>query len=319
MSNLPTRTSDTIDYIRFVMPYQYGVTGVLPMLSDFGNYEGAGIIEKGFYGYTRTRLLDTGIQIMWNENEERLGICVQASGKALAHMNAGILAPSRLLRWSVENGARLKRVDYALDLVGDSYIAPAELKNAVVNREIDYLGHSWQWVEKTPKSISTGGGYGSTLYLGSRSSNRFLRYYDKAAQQKILGVSWSRLEIELKNERAQQYGEECCVSDWMEKGRGQIFDYIKTVNKDSGVGEWLENLKASRPFELPREIPRPDGKPDEFVEKIVLPFLRHHAEKLSDRSILSMRTLLHGEILAREANERNHDSEFTIDKNSGTL
>jgi phage replication initiation protein len=45
-------------------------------------------------------------------------------------------------------------------------------------------------------------GQGETIYLGSLKSRLQIRFYDKAAEQGLVGVSWVRCELQLRDERA---------------------------------------------------------------------------------------------------------------------
>jgi len=246
---------------------------------------------------------------MFNPEQERMGICVQASGKALHVLRNEIMPDFGLLSWAAKQGAHIKRVDYAIDLVNDDYITPIALFAAVETGEIGFKGKSYQWLEKSPKNAPSTRQGGSTLYLGSRSSDRFLRVYDKAAQKKLMGVSWTRLELELKDRRAQQYAESIAMGDWHKLGRGQIFDYLTLGNVAGNVANWLQQLMNSIPFALPRKLERLESKPDEFMQKIVLPFLRKRIPDISDKNLIALRTLANAEVFARDWYERQHDTE----------
>lgn len=47
---------------------------------------------------------------------------------------------------------------------------------------------------------------GSTCYVGSRTSERFMRIYDKAGEQGITGEDWKRIELEASGQKASWIG-----------------------------------------------------------------------------------------------------------------
>lgn len=54
---------------------------------------------------------------------------------------------------------------------------------------------------------------GTTLYVGSRSSERFMRIYDKAGEQGIEDTDWKRIELEASGQKAAWIGQYLAVSE----------------------------------------------------------------------------------------------------------
>lgn len=120
-----------------------------------------------------------------SDRPDRQGMMLVMSGQALAFIDGWqFLRAATSLNWKVT------RLDLAYDFinVGEDIETTYGLYRAAYHapkRQVTYI-----------ESES-----GSTLYLGSRSSAKMLRLYDKAAEQKV-PMDWKRLEIEYKAEAA---------------------------------------------------------------------------------------------------------------------
>ena len=94
-------------------------------------------------------------------------------------------------------GVRASRLDIAMDIFGSEGLTVPAIANAVEHGDIIAV------TKKATYTHGVGGRTsGATLYLGSRTSERMLRIYDKAAEQGIDGMKWLRLEFEIKEEQA---------------------------------------------------------------------------------------------------------------------
>jgi len=227
---------------------------------------------------------------------------------------------NELLRWADMEGARFTRIDYAIDCVGAHYIPPKMMLNALKRGEIDFNGDLVGEHAKTPKKASSAIPVGITAEMGVRNSPRFVRFYDKAAEQNILGVSWARLEIEMKKQRAQQYATQCQFTDWKVAGRGQMFDYFRpSLSASDDILRWYRDLFEAIPHEAPPQIPRKEVRADKYIEDMVLPFLRNHGQEISDVNLLRLRAIVNGEIWARERIEREHDTDLTVNDLHSTI
>lgn len=89
-----------------------------------------------------------------------------------------------LLAWCCAN-LRPSRLDVALD-DGAARVAPGDLYDGRLDAVSRTHRGGWEWRQN--------GAGGSTLYVGSRQSERYLRVYVKAAG----GRAWVRHEVELK-------------------------------------------------------------------------------------------------------------------------
>jgi len=114
-----------------------------------------------------------------------MGVHVQLPGQALQ-----ALGVEKALRICRELVGSVSRIDIAIDCKGKSDAADV------------YGSHlSKSMVTRAQKVNMFVGSDGVTVYVGSRSSERYLRVYDKAAQMKVEG-NWTRIEMECKGEKA---------------------------------------------------------------------------------------------------------------------
>lgn len=109
----------------------------------------------------------------------------------------------------------------------------------------------------------------STLYIGSRKSERFWRVYDKALEQGIPGPLY-RIEVELKGKRARQ-----ALPYLLAGKRGELF-------RSSAIGIVPDLLDYHMPREgreyaaLDLSLPRRPRAGMRFLEKTVVPFLERN-------------------------------------------
>lgn len=124
-------------------------------------------------------------RIMVSRPGGSMGVHVQLPGQALQ-----ALGVEKALRICRELGGKVSRIDVAVDCKGQSDASDV------------YGSHlSGGMVTRAQRVNMVVGTEGNTVYVGSRTSERFLRVYDKAAQMKIEG-NWTRIEMECKGDRA---------------------------------------------------------------------------------------------------------------------
>jgi phage replication initiation protein len=189
-----TESTATVDWLSFTMPFsgegfttETAAREVKDLLSDAGEP-----LERGAMGYTHGWKIPGGGRVLHRPDRPDMNIHVSLPSGALPYLR---IAPMDLLRWVFANGGRVTRLDVALD----NYETPI----AVVDEAIR-AGHL---VSRSTNRTYQGGyneGGGFTIYIGSRSSDRFVRFYDKAAEQgRGDGEVWTRCEVEFKGDQAQ--------------------------------------------------------------------------------------------------------------------
>lgn len=192
----------TYDWLSATMDFERGHALLLsPVFGE--RVDGSQAIPR--HGYTRAAAWESGVVAMWNSEAERMGFHIVLSGSALRWMKDRGTSPQYLLDGLHDLGARFSRIDLAIDLRG-SLLTPAELSKKSLK---PYKGRG-----RTPALTTVTGDDGSwTVYVGSRSSDKFLRIYDKAKEQKNYEADYVRIEIECKGMVAHWLGEHLFEAD----------------------------------------------------------------------------------------------------------
>jgi len=138
----------------------------------------------------------TGIVARGNGNDDA-GSHIILSGTALTTL-AATISPDKLIANLVGAQARFARIDLAIDVVGDARANIPELHKRFLADKCT--------TKSRKLSIVQSGVDGHTMYVGGRTSERFIRIYNKAAERRASGVQsaeeWIRIELELKGLRA---------------------------------------------------------------------------------------------------------------------
>lgn len=145
------------------------------------------------FGYSFAMIHPFGHTVMMNHSRQEMGVHLSFPGRALRACFDGGVPATSLLEWAVNGGAKITRLDLAIDLF-DVPVDPVEL--AQKPRMDLEPGTARKW------STVAGHDGGATAYIGSRKSERFLRIYDKAREQRRDDIVWTRFELELKSDSA---------------------------------------------------------------------------------------------------------------------
>jgi hypothetical protein len=207
-------------------------------------------------GYTWSRqFVPYGVTESGHETRAEMGVHVVYSGKALARlMQVGVDSMS-VLSHIVQNGGKITRLDVALDLDSSGI-------------RLDVLQAHFQYglCKTKARSINPVGRVGAsqgTLYIGSRTSEAFMRIYDKATEQGI-NADWLRIELELKAGKARSMAKMLLEGDparvipsaitgfanwpdyllWVEAIRTQPIVVKTDKHKDGNTRKWLIEVCA---------------------------------------------------------------------------
>lgn len=174
--------------------------------------------EKGKFGYQQAFVHPFGIMVMSNHARHEMGVHVSFSGRSLKSLLEQGVAGTTMLAWALEGNGKISRLDLAID-VFEVEIDPIAL--AKCPRIALEPGSARKW------SYIKGNDGGTTAYIGSRKSERFLRIYDKAAEQRIKDMFWTRFELELKGDSAR-----AAAKVFMGLSDGERPEYIKGLIKN---------------------------------------------------------------------------------------
>ncbi len=218
------------DWLRFTVTNEdYSVDDVIQLLgfskSDFTE------LEKGANGYKSQLKLDGyPVFILYNGNQD-MGIHVSVSGTAIGKVIEQFketlvidtpfgeaplfsdVANTYFIEFllKIRSIGHFSRIDLAIDDIGANYFSMSSLESFVLENRVVSKFRSCD--PRKPFNISTGEVLGYTLNFGSRSSDIFLRVYDKKLEQnsklerngeELISYEWVRWELELKNSRANE-------------------------------------------------------------------------------------------------------------------
>jgi len=158
-------------------------------MADYASFESV-VPATPRNGYTEACEDKNGVLCMWNHAREEMGYHVVISGSTLQNLLEHYAINQQELLSSIVNaGGSITRLDLATD-AKDEHVDYSDIWNRLERRE--YTGNA----QKTARLQGSDGG--TTIYIGSRTSERFLRLYDKAVQSGNRGDEWARLELETK-------------------------------------------------------------------------------------------------------------------------
>lgn len=161
----------------------------------FGKFK---TIGSGGHGYNRRAQTNMGA-ILLSDGETRQGKSLTLSANVLGELRALLDTDAPILDLLAAHAGRASRIDLALNLL-ETTATPAILW-------ADYSSGLVRTKARGNTAMSTAEGGIHAFYLGSRKSDKFLRVYDKALEQKLEGKSWTRLELECRKLVARAYVE----------------------------------------------------------------------------------------------------------------
>lgn len=184
---------------------------------------------------------------MWHDVREDMGYHIMLSGSALRALAAQGQDSLQVLRALNLLGARCSRIDLAIDVFGSTL----NCTNLCKPNRKPYKGRG-----RTPKFTLVGDVEdGWTIYVGSRSSEKFLRVYDKAKEAGYEDGSWVRVEMECKGSMAHYLGAE--LSNATSFVAYQTCSSLVRTLVDFDVPDWSDALAAHKvEISLPKKTER---------------------------------------------------------------
>lgn len=223
------------------MCWQVGHIGV-----DASEYEE--VRGDGFYD-VHLWFPKSEVRVSGSFSLETQGIRAVFSGKALPTALYGL----RVLQSAIENDWKPTRIDIALDTfnfgvtVEDWYNEVYEANSGNKQRSIDF---------KHSRS-------GDTLTIGSRHSEKYMRIYDKAAQQG-LDNDWVRLEVETKGSIAIQLAAKI-LHEWQS---APMLHILMLNLPNFWLAQEIEAYAHGEVMKFERVMPTKDGH-DKWLDYVV--------------------------------------------------
>lgn len=164
-----------------------------PMLPPWENSEESKQ-ETPRFGYRAAAKYPSGMVVMYDGSTATMGWHYIYSGTAIKTLDFQFEdGGNTILNWHIKQGHRCTRIDLAVDVRGDD--------NFPYRLAAKSEAHQWTGTAHSSTTVRGSDGRGITIYVGSRTSERFVRIYDKAAQLGM-NTAWTRIEAEIKGDSA---------------------------------------------------------------------------------------------------------------------
>jgi len=235
--------------------------------------------------------------VHWDDNHPEWRVMVEMNGQQLSDYRKSGNDEMRLFKFIAYVGAKVTRVDFAVDLF-DSGGNPTDFYHAFHTSQVMTVAKSVSIVERTRKQESMG----ATVYIGSRSSERMVRVYDKGKQSKTK-LDWLRVELEIKGTRAEQFAELVSLNDVERAGLSYLADVIEWSDI-----EWFEAIWTNEYKHINIDtIGRPETSRERWLRDVVIPAI---ADEVQSGSVWVLEAL--EAILEDVAQSGKHGPKLTI-------
>ena len=188
------QTSSFVDWLAATIPSAtYGVDGCRQWGADLTlTYAHNWRESKARNGYRFAASHPDGFEVMCGRDD--MGTHFIAPGHALQEGRKAQFSVEGLVITLDRYKAKYTRIDLALDAT-DSKLEIDDLAAAIELGQFVGTSRKWNYV--------TAPNGGQCLYIGSRTSERFVRIYNKASEQASLAITpmsadWKRIEVECK-------------------------------------------------------------------------------------------------------------------------
>lgn len=182
-----------LDWLSFTLPFDdaLGLSSVGAAASWLANavFGGGVPLDRGRYGYTSSYAVLGSGAVLWHDDRAEMGVHVELPATALAACG---MAVHDLLSFVVRHGGHATRIDLALDT--DTPIDT--FRRAILDGEAVTKSHIKKSFEMKSLFPDENGLTGHTIYIGSASSERRVRIYDKAAETGDSSRIWTRIEVQ---------------------------------------------------------------------------------------------------------------------------
>lgn len=238
-------------------------------VSDFASF-GQDVSTSPRHGYTTARRDGNGVLRMWNSDRPEMGLHIIFGGTALGSLYTCCgVEWGEILVGAKECGGRITRLDLAKDA-----------RMEMVNMEKIWNSLEAGSYKGTARKIAQMRGLnaGHTIYIGSRTSERFIRLYDKAAEQGIPSLDWKRLEIELKGQAARAIASRLCSGAALSTCFDMVAHDMMEFNDEPDWDKFFPDGEVE--YDLPKREKVTDR--EKWIRDQVTPAIRTHVAEVTD-------------------------------------
>jgi hypothetical protein len=232
-------------------------------------------------GYTVATMDGNGVQLLWNPDYSSMGHHAVFGGSSLRNLfTSGVVSPHSLLRACIDAGGSISRLDLAKDLTEQ----PIDYEKVYQSLK---QGHNGGTARNISRLESADGG--TTIYVGSRQSERFVRLYDKAIEQKLPNAIWARLEVETKGMVARAVATALLSnSRWSDAFDAAVVAMVGDVQK-AGLAEFFPGGRV--PIGLPK-IERQTDREMWIETQVISAVSRHFIDNPNSEAVARLRQTL---------------------------
>lgn len=255
------RCSYSIDWTKATRPYEGTVMGFIENEQSF--FDAEWTEAKG-----RIPPYIQGVEcefatIMWHPEHVEFGVLYQSTGQQCDAMTRAGYDPAEWIEHLQKVNAHFTRIDFAVDLF-DCGGRPKDIYTAWANRKLGTPSRKVTIMQQRNEKRNT---TGETVYIGSRTSSKLCRIYDKAAEQGKAGDDWIRVEIEVKSPVADAFAKSTTQIGLTRTG----LSYIRSLVKYTEV-DWFEAIfTGDYPVVPIQKIGRKETDFDRWFFRVVVP------------------------------------------------
>ena len=201
---------------------------------------------RGSHGYRAKYVnLATGMVIQTDSADTEMGHAFQLSGDVLSNLRRESGSDDTALSQRIVRvGGKASRIDLTIN-VHEGKLTPRAVQSAVKSGRAKAKAIASRFVEGKNGDIE-----GDTFYIGSPTSDRQFRAYNKSAELGIVdGASWLRLELELRRIRADGAFRSCALNGVDAAVAGHMADFLNwgDLEYQAALGQ-----EAVQPVDIPR-------------------------------------------------------------------
>jgi len=176
----------TIDWLQFTTDKEIWPAGM---------DESATEVERGLFGYNLTKTYRDGRIVLRSADRPDMRTHIILNGATIQRLiDAYGYAPEQIIN-DLAQKISMTRIDVCVDIMRGCLDFQHIERDILLGRIKTRAGSAYRYRTLTDK--------GDTVYIGAPSSAKRLRIYDKAAEQKVHDLAWTRIELQVRKPEAQ--------------------------------------------------------------------------------------------------------------------
>jgi len=231
-----------VDWISFTVKNTVDWHGVFPTFTF-------AFSGRGSHGYrSKFTNLATGMVVQTDSADSEMGHHFQLSGDVLSNLRQEMGSDDTALSQRISHyGGRCSRIDLTIN-IHEGHLTPRLVRDAVRLGKATARANVSRFIEGKDGNVE-----GDTFYIGSPTSDRQFRAYNKSAELHMVDApSWLRLELELRRLRANGAFQSVALNGVDSTVTGHMADFLDWRNM-----EYQTALQG--PSLPPVDIPRRDS------------------------------------------------------------